>query len=166
LNIVFYLIISALLIQRVPLLVSQYKNEGIMIQTVTLQKDNMQPVSFPVKNEKSIVIFWATWCGPCSIELNRINSAILNKEIDPKYVYAVNLEEDPDLVRAHFDKKKYSFKSYFNFNKNLASQLNVSVTPTVAFIDTDKKLSWISSGISPTLIYRIKNFLPDLEIRK
>jgi thiol-disulfide isomerase/thioredoxin len=139
--------------------ISQFKSEGKEISTVTFQADNMQPVYFPKSNEKSVVIFWATWCGPCSVELNRINNAIIKKEIDPRYVYAVNMGEDPDLVKRELSKRKYKFQSYYESKGDLISQLKVEVTPTVAFIDERKTLRWLSSGISPSLIYRIMNFL-------
>ena len=159
LNIILYIILFVIFTQRAPMLVSQFKSEGSTIKTVTLQTSTMQPVYFPKPNEKSVVVFWTTWCGPCSVELNRINKAILNKEIDPQKIYAVNLGEDPDLVKVEFAKRQYKFQVYFNFNKSLEAQLNAKITPTVAFIDDKQKLRWLSSGISPLLIYRIHRFL-------
>lgn len=126
---------------------------------MALQTSNMQAMSFSKPNEKSVVIFWATWCGPCTLELKRINNAIINKEIDPRYLYAVNMGEDPNLVKAEYAKRNYKFQPYFDLNKNLTDQLKVEVTPTVLFIDEKQTLKWISSGISPSLIYRIQNFL-------
>lgn len=105
------------------------------------------------------MIFWATWCGPCTLELKRINNAVINKEIDPRYIYAVNMGEETTLVNAEFAKRQYKFQSYYDFDKNLARQLQIEVTPTVLFIDEKQTLKWISSGISPTLVYRIQNFL-------
>lgn len=145
--------------QRLPLLLSQFKSEGSTIKSVVLQTSDMQAVSFPKPNEKSVVIFWATWCAPCSLELKRINNAVINKEIDPRYIYAVNMGEDPSLVKTAFTKREYKFQSYYDFDKKLAEQLKIEVTPTVLFIDEKQTLTWISSGVSPSLIYRIQIFL-------
>ena len=129
------------------------------MSVVKLQTSQKVEFVFPKENEKSVVIFWATWCGPCSVELNRINKAIINNEIDRRFIYAVNMGEDQSVVERDFKNKNYQFESYYNLDNKLASQLKAEVTPTIAFIDNQKRLRWISSGISPTLIYRIKNFL-------
>jgi thiol-disulfide isomerase/thioredoxin len=147
------------LAQRVPSIISQFKTEGQTVPVITLKQMNMKTIMFPKENTKSVVVFWATWCAPCSVELNRINSAILNKEIDAKDIYAINTGEDPSLVTKELNKKHYVFKSYFDIDNKLANFLNSNVTPTIAFIDKNQKIQWISSGISPSLIYRIKNFL-------
>jgi thiol-disulfide isomerase/thioredoxin len=157
-DIIFYLILGVLLIQRVPVLLSQYKIEGKKVDETKFTNLKMQQIDFPPRDQKSVAVFWATWCGPCSLELSRINKAILDKEIDSRFIYVVNVDEDPSLVRSEFIKRKYNFDGYFN--KDLAIQLNVQGTPTVVFIDENKNVEWISTGISPSLIYRTRNFLP------
>lgn len=145
--------------QRVPVLLTQFQNEGSSVKEVTLQDTSLQKVLFPKINEKSVVVFWATWCGPCTLELSRINKAIINKEINASSIYAINMGEEPTIANAEAKKRDYKFSIYYDLNLELIKQLNVAVTPTIAFIDQNKKIEWLSSGISPSLIFRIQSFL-------
>lgn len=160
-DIIFYTLIILFLAVRVPLYFSQSKSEGITLKKAMLETSDLRSIGFPKKKEKSILIFWATWCGPCSFELNRINNAIIEKEIDSKYIYAINMGEDPEVVKKEVAKKDYKFSYFYNFNNELLSQLNIEVTPTIVFLTDEHKVEWITSGISPTLIYRMKKFIKD-----
>jgi len=135
------------LFQRLPQILAHFQGQGKIVSAVKLQK------------EKRVYVFWATWCGPCTLELNRINQAIINKEIDSRHIYAVNMGEDPVLVKQEMQKRSYQFQSYDDVDNALVKELKVEVTPTVALVDEKHTLQWISSGISPTLIYRIQKFL-------
>ena len=88
---------------------------------------------FPALHKKSVLVFWASWCGPCSIELSRINSAINNKEISSNNIFAVNMGENPELVNRVVHERKYSMPVIFDNNGELANLLHVKVTPTIAY---------------------------------
>ena len=69
--------------------------------------------------------------------------------------------ENPELVNRAIHDRKYSMPVVFDKFGELAQTLRVKGTPTIALIDETGKIDWISSGLSPSLIYRIKYFLKE-----
>lgn len=116
-------------------------------------------VAFPSGKGPWIVVFWATWCGPCTVELNRLKEAAEDGSIDPKRVLAVSVHEPYEDVRRAIEERQYPFQIFIDREGQTADQFNVQVTPTVVLIDADQKINWITSGVSPTLIWRSKRHL-------
>ncbi|MGZ3788514.1 MAG: TlpA family protein disulfide reductase [Bacteriovorax sp.] len=152
----FIAIILIALFMRGPMLLEQFKQQGTKITPVVLEGK-----LFPPQGSKSVLVFWASWCGPCTIELNRIQKALDKKEISPINIYAVNLGESQDVVNKVIRERKFQIPVVLDNNGELANLLHVKATPTVAFVDDKGTINWISSGLSPSLIYRIKSFLKD-----
>lgn len=149
----FATVVAVVLFLRGPLFIEQFKHEGSVL-TPTLVNGKL----IPPPKEKSILVFWATWCGPCSVELGRINSALLKGEISADHLYAVNMGEDLAVIERAVKEKKYLFQVVRDEHGELASKLGVAATPTIAFVNKDNTVKWLSSGLSPTLIYRIQFF--------
>lgn len=141
------------LILRGPVFVEHFQKEGKKIVPVSLEGNLLPP-----PGEKAVLVFWATWCGPCTVELSRISSAIAKGEISSRHLYAVNMGEDRAVIERTMAEKKYQFQVVRDTQGELASKLGVSATPTIAFIDRDSTVKWLSSGLSPTLIFRISHF--------
>ncbi|MBC7540437.1 MAG: TlpA family protein disulfide reductase [Bacteriovorax sp.] len=151
---IFVIIIIFALFMRGPGLLEQYKQQGNKLTPIVLNGK-----FFPPPQTKSVLVFWASWCGPCTIELNRIHSAIEKKEILPINIYAVNLGESSDVVNKVMHERKFKLPVILDERGVLANLLNVRATPTIVFVDESGKINWISSGLSPSLIFRIKHFL-------
>ena len=47
-------------------------------------------------NKPTVLVFWATWCGPCKVELARIQRLVSNSSIAPDSVVAVDVGEEKD----------------------------------------------------------------------
>ncbi|MDD4973320.1 MAG: TlpA disulfide reductase family protein [Bacteriovorax sp.] len=150
----FILIVLFTLLMRGPSLLEQFRQQGQVLTPIVIDEK-----LFPPAGEKSVLVFWASWCGPCTIELNRIQSAIEKKEISLTHIYAVNLGESRDVVNKATIDRKFKLPVILDDRGELANLLNVKVTPTIVFVDEEGKINWISSGLSPSLIYRIKYFL-------
>lgn len=144
------------LVLRGPVLIEQFQKEGEKISPVMMKGQVIPP-----PGEKSVLVFWATWCGPCTVELSRINAAVLKGEISSRHLYAVNMGEDQAVIDRTVREKKYLFPVVRDGQGDLASKLGVTATPTIAFVDKDSTVKWLSSGLSPTLIFRIGSFQKD-----
>jgi len=110
-------------------------------------------------SKKLVVVFWATWCGPCEVELKRINTMIIEKRLQPSDVLAISSQEDLQTVKLTVKKENYLFNVAIDPDGSIAKKYNVSATPTIVFIDQNYIIHWMTSGISPTLDYRISSFL-------
>lgn len=106
-----------------------------------------------------VVVFWATWCGPCSLELARLNRLILNNEIKSESVLAISVREEKSLVESVAREKNYQFKIGVDPIGKIADFFRVQGTPTIVFIGKDKTVKWITTGLSPSLELRVKAHL-------
>jgi peroxiredoxin/outer membrane lipoprotein-sorting protein len=79
--------------------------------------------------------FWATWCGPCRIEMPRVQK--LHKEFHDKglVVLGVNLRETPDRAREFMKKYGYTFGSLLDAKAEVAERYQVEGIPTLFVID-------------------------------
>ncbi len=152
----FWGIIIFAIVTRLPTFIEQFKQQGTRISPIIVEGK-----LFPNPGSKSVLVFWASWCGPCTIELNRIKSAIEKKEINSKNIFAINLGESQEVITKVIKERKLNIPVINDEKGSIANLFNVKVTPTIVFIDEKGRIDWISAGLSPSLIYRIKYFLKD-----
>jgi len=102
----FATVVVVVLFLRGPLLIEQFRHEGKSLAPTLVDGKLIPP-----PNEKSVLIFWASWCGPCSVELGRINSAISKGEISTQHIYAVNMGEERAVIERTI-REKIPFSNY------------------------------------------------------
>lgn len=146
-------VLLVVLVMRGPTFYVQFRQ-----QNTTLPQVKLSGKVFPPPGSKSILIFWASWCGPCTIELKRIEKALRTNEISANNIYAVNVGESKSIVDRVIKERQLKIPVVSDDSGELATLLKVNATPTVVFVDEKGKINWITSGLSPTLIFRIKSF--------
>lgn len=157
-NIIFAFILLFVAARRIPSILEMYNTEGKVAQRAIVNELNNQSIDIPLK-KKHILVFWATWCGPCKIELGRINKMIVSGEIDSESVLAVSISEDPIVVSSFVKEQKYFFKVAVDQSGRIAELYRVTGTPTILFIGDDQKVDWMTTGLSPSLEFRVRSFL-------
>ncbi len=108
--------------------------------------------------EKIVIVFWATWCPPCKVELARINRMVENNPSWATKVVAVSLGEDAATVSAAAKERGYLFQVGYDESQQLGEKFEIQSTPTILLKDTDNKFAWRSAGVSPSLEIRLNNF--------
>jgi len=96
-------------------------------QAVSLSDFRGQPV---------IINFWATWCGPCRIEMPHLQEAFAENKGDV-VVLGVNLTErdDPDAVPGFLEEFGLTFPVVFDEKGNVAKTYNVFGQPASVFVN-------------------------------
>ncbi len=155
-NILFILILGFALYQQFPVLKNNFEQENKTIPTrKVLSYTSDKQVDFPPTGKKAIAIFWATWCGPCKIEMNRLKSSVESGSIPRDAIFAINPFETEGKI------KKFMAEHFFPFvfiESSLGNDLGVTVTPTTIFIDNGK-LESMSSGMSLWGIWKAEFFI-------
>jgi cytochrome c biogenesis protein CcmG/thiol:disulfide interchange protein DsbE len=158
-NLLFFCLIGFFVVKKIPVLYDHFQKEGSPAPRIQLPKLDGNIFDSDTVASGLVLVFWATWCPPCEIELNRINELVLKQEIAPEAVIAISLQEDPALVKKVVKERNYRFQVAATSDATLANLYKVAGTPTIVFIDQAKTIRWMTTGLSPTLEFRIKNFL-------
>jgi thiol-disulfide isomerase/thioredoxin len=98
-----------------------------------------------------LVNFWATWCGPCRLEMPEI---IHHSENTPGLlVIAINVQETEEQVAAFANDFKMTMPIVRDVDAEIRDLYKVRGMPTSVFIDRQGKVSAYREGVmSPKLL--------------
>lgn len=97
-------------------------------------------VKFPddYRGKKVLLVFWATWCGPCRAEMPQL------REVNAKYgskglvLLGVSLDRNPaSAVKTFTDEQKLVWPQVYDEKGTVASLYGVSAIPALFLIDGD-----------------------------
>ena len=90
-----------------------------------------------------ILNFWASWCGPCKMEMPDFEEAYLEYG-DRIHFVLVNLtdgsQETVESAAGYIDSQSYTFPIYFDTTYSAAMAYGVSGVPVTYFIDAEGNL--------------------------
>ncbi len=84
-----------------------------------------------------LINFWATWCGPCKLEMPAIEAEYLARQDQGFTVLAVNLDEPADDVRAFVDALGLTFTTLLDPGARVNDLYRVRGYPTTFFVNRD-----------------------------
>jgi peroxiredoxin len=97
--------------------------------------------------------FWATWCGPCKVEMPLIQELSHDEEkaAEGLVLLTVNSGESADKVASFMNEHGFSFPVLLDTQGGITQAYNVRAIPTTFFIDRDgiikdMKIGAFSSG--------------------
>jgi peroxiredoxin/outer membrane lipoprotein-sorting protein len=98
-----------------------------------------------LRGQVVVLDFWATWCGPCRIDMPRIEA--LHKELREKglRVFGVNGEE-AQIARAYLDRNGYTFPTLSDPGMTVSKLYEVNALPTAVVIDKEGKVGAYLQG--------------------
>lgn len=117
----------------------EFALQGLDGQTVTLSQFIGQPI---------LVNFWATWCGPCRIEMPEIQAVWQEYRDDGLVVLALDQDESAPEVQAYFDELGLTFTPLLDEGSDTAQNFGLQGTlPASVFINPDGEVSVIHRGV-------------------
>jgi thiol-disulfide isomerase/thioredoxin len=95
---------------------------------------------------KVIVInFWATWCGPCLVELPLFEKTISKYKNDKDVAFlAISSDEDRELVKPYLKQNKFNLPVVYA--DNIDTIFGISSYPTTLIIDRKGEVSFRLAG--------------------
>jgi peroxiredoxin len=102
--------------------------------------------SFTVANYKGKVVlvdFWATWCGPCRVELPNVIETYEKFHAKGFEVMGISLDSDKDALLKYIKAKNMPWQQYFDgkgWENKLSQQFGVTGIPATFLLDGEGKV--------------------------
>lgn len=157
-NRIFLVFVLCLWVPKIPGMIDYFKMQGKPAPQIEVEPLEASS-QIHIAGAKKVLVFWATWCGPCEVELGRINRLIKNGEIRAQDVLAIVPQESRNVVLRSVQERGYQMPVALDPQGITSRNFNVAGTPTVALLEEDGRMRWVTSGLSPSLEWRIKEFL-------
>jgi len=109
--------------------------------------------------DRRILIFWATWCGPCKTLLDHLAKKAAEGELPASKIFLVSSSEDREVIKKTVEERSYPFTIAMDMDGSAFRQFNVDATPTTFFIDEENRIEWSSVGFNPLAASRASEFL-------
>ncbi len=120
---------------------------GDMAPDFSLQDLNGETVKLSQFRGRPVLInFWATWCGPCRLEMPEIEAAYQTYQKQGFAVLAVDVQEPPEDVRAFVEELRLSFVPLLDTAGTVFDLYQVRALPTSYFIDRQGRISAVHLG--------------------
>lgn len=85
--------------------------------------------------------FWASWCGPCKVEMPHMQKVYEEYKDKDVVILAVNITASEkngiEGVNSFLDENKYTFPVVFDTDGSVSTKFRVSGIPTTYIIDKD-----------------------------
>jgi thiol-disulfide isomerase/thioredoxin len=96
-----------------------------------------------------LINFWATWCGPCRLEMPELQSVFEEyRDSEDFLILALDQDETAEDVNAYFDELGLTFQPLLDENNETAKNYGLQGTlPASVFINPDGEVVVIHRGV-------------------
>lgn len=151
---VFAVVLLVLLSFRLPGILEHFRTEGTThapVERSVLGRETT--VSYPPAGP-AVTIYWATWCAPCKLEMNRLRASVEAGKIPRDRIFAISQGEDVGVLKKFLRENSYPFVFLLSHPQDEA--FKISATPTL-ILWQDRKVLSMSAGLSLWGIWRTEN---------
>ncbi len=101
----------------------------------------------------AVVVFWASWCGPCMAEVPHLQD-LTGSYGDRVGILGVNVGEDPRLVASVVESRAMTWTIALDLDKSLSSRFGVRSIPLVLVLDATGRIIYRGNGLpsQPTVL--------------
>jgi len=107
--------------------------------------------------KKVVVSFWASWCGPCRLELPALAKFYQRHQADANRfeVLAISSDEDPRDALKFVTKAKLPFPVLMDSTSLVGEKYGASVIPMMFIIDENGKVIYGHSGFDQMMDFQL-----------
>lgn len=100
-----------------------------------------------LRGKPVLINFWATWCGPCRIEMPAIEAAYQAHKAEGFTVLAVDADEPLAEVKAYADELKLSFDIVLDPGLTVTSLYRIRAYPSSFFVSRGGVIEVVHLGL-------------------
>ena len=121
-------------------------NDPLLFKLTKLDGGDIRLADY--KGKVVIANFWATWCGPCRIEMPELEKAMAKYKEDKDVVFlAINTDDDRNYVEPYVKGQKIKLPVvYANYLNDFFA---ISSIPTTMIFDRNGQISFRQAGFNP-----------------
>ena len=93
-----------------------------------------------------LVNFWATWCGPCRIEMPHLARRYDNYRGSGFVLLGVNIDDDPNAAKALAGKLGIKFPVLLDTDTRVVAAYDLNAMPATVLIDRDGRVRHLHRG--------------------
>jgi thiol-disulfide isomerase/thioredoxin len=120
--------------------------------------------SIAIPNGKVMLInFFATWCGPCILELPQIEKLYRDRKRDERFgIVVIGRDESVESVRRFLQENKYTFPAVADQGLAIYSRFAKDLIPRTLIVSPTGKITYSSIGFLETDIVQLNHALDEL----
>lgn len=93
-----------------------------------------------------LVNFWASWCGPCKVEMPHLNKLYDKYRASGFTLLAVNIDDDARVGSATAQRWGLKFPVLLDADKSVSRLYDLGSMPATVLIDRDGKVRYLHRG--------------------
>ncbi len=155
-SVLFALLLGFVLYQRLPLYLEGRRMLGQPAPELKLRDLAGREVDLKqYRGRKVLLNFWATWCGPCRVEIPALNS--IHKEMaGDKFELLAVTAEPAGYVRDFNKKKPMRYPVLIDDTGSVVNRYKIKVYPTFMFVNEQGRITDVSHGLDLLLKWKIR----------
>jgi peroxiredoxin len=96
-----------------------------------------------------VLAFWASWCGPCQMEMPMLETFYQNNRGSGVELLAISIDSDAAAARRYADEYKLPFPVLLDDRNEVAENYQAQGIPLLYVVDPSGKLRYSHSGYNP-----------------
>lgn len=109
------------------------------------------------QGKKVVVSFWASWCGPCKIEMPELREFYRKyHKADSKFeILAISIDDSRSDAERYASHEQLPFPVLLDSDQKVAESYQVEGIPTMFVVDQDGKVTYANQGLDETMQFRL-----------
>jgi len=136
------------------------------VNVVNDQGETVNIKEYVTDGQPKIVSLWATWCGPCRMELNALKSVAERWKTEYN-VEIVTISVDIPLMvgraRKMFESNGWNYTFFHDSEQKMMDALNIQGIPYSMLIDGNGKIQSVQTGYYPNYEKQLEKKIKKLQ---
>lgn len=109
-----------------------------------------------LQGEPTLLIFWATWCPPCRLELSKLQEHIIDRYGDKINVLPISRGEERAKVEEYISKMGYTFAVGLDGDQSIYRKYATNYIPRCFVIDAKGKVLYSGVGYDEAIAKEVE----------
>ena len=137
-------------------------NAGDMAPDFTVDMlDGSKVTLSKLQGKPTLLIFWATWCPPCRMELSKLQEHIIDRYGDSINVLPISRGEERKTVENFVEKMGYTFPIGLDGDQSIYKKYASNYIPRSVVVGKDGKVVYVGVGYDEEIAKAIDNAITE-----